>query len=65
MTNFRSPLPSVTIAGAIDDKGRFPGLTKLFGEGGTPKLLVIFGYEKSSISSLIMIPVDGDRNMAP
>ena len=35
-----------------------PGLIKLAGEGGKLKLFVIFGEEKSSISSFKTIPVE-------
>jgi len=45
-------LLSITITGDIEDNGRFPGLMKLFGEGGTSKSFVILGEEKSSISLL-------------
>lgn len=42
-----------------------PGLMKLAGDGGTPKKLVMFGAEKSSISSLSTMPVCVDRIPAP
>jgi hypothetical protein len=51
---------STTMAGLMEDKGRFPGLMKLLGDGGRLKSLVMLGDEKSSISSLKMIPVEGD-----
>ena len=38
---------------------------KLFGEGGTPKPLVMLGAEKSSISSLKITPVCGDITVEP
>lgn len=38
---------------------------KLFFEGGTPKLLVMLGELKSSISSLNTIPLTGDRTLEP
>ena len=38
---------------------------KLLGEGGIPKPLVMFGDEKSSISSLTMMPVFGDITTDP
>ena len=46
------PSESVNMAGLMEERGRFPGLMKLFGEGGTPKKFVMFGGEKSSISLL-------------
>lgn len=42
-----------------------PGLMKLAGDGGKPKKLVMFGAEKSSISSLSTMPVCFDRIPAP
>ena len=56
-TNLTSSFPSTNMAGHIDDRGRFPGLMKLALDGGMPNALVIFGEEKSSISSLKTIPV--------
>lgn len=53
------------IVGDIELNGRFPGLMKLTGDGGMPKALVILGELKSSISSLNMIPVEFERNIAP
>jgi len=38
---------------------------KLLGDGGTPKLLVIKGELKSSISLLSKIPVEFDINLEP
>ena len=38
---------------------------KLFGEGGIPNPLVMYGELKSSISSLKMIPVDRDMTLEP
>ncbi len=38
---------------------------KLLGEGGTPKLLVIKGELKSSISLFSIIPVEFDINLEP
>jgi hypothetical protein len=61
VTNRTFPVDlSTIITGLIEESGRFPGLMKLFGDGGKLKSLVMFGDEKSSISSLKMIPVDGD-----
>ncbi len=53
------------MAGLMEDKGRFPGLMKLLGDGGRLKSLVMLGDEKSSISSLKMIPVEGDMILDP
>lgn len=41
------------------------GTMKLLGEGGTPKLLVIKGELKSSISLFSIIPVEFDINLEP
>lgn len=60
-----SSFPSVIKEGHIEDRGLFPGFMKLIGDGGIPKLFVIFGEEKSSISSLRIIPVLSDANPAP
>lgn len=38
---------------------------KLLGDGGTPKLLVIKGELKSSISLFSKIPVEFDINLEP
>lgn len=38
---------------------------KLFGEGGIPNPLAIWGELKSSISSLKIIPVDRDMTLDP
>ena len=56
---------STIITGLIEESGLLPGLIKLFGEGGRLKSLVMFGDEKSSISSLKMIPVEGDMIREP
>ena len=53
------------MVGVMEDNGRLPGWIKLAGLGGTPKALVTLGDEKSSISSLRMIPVCSDVNPAP
>ena len=45
------------MVGQVEESGRFPGRMKLMEEGGTPKELVMFGEEKSSISSFRTIPV--------
>ena len=56
---------SMMMVGHVDERGIFPGLMKLFGEGGMPKPEVMLGEEKSSISSFMMIPVFGDMNTEP
>lgn len=56
---------STTMVGVMEDKGRLPGRMKLAGLGGTPKKLVVFGEEKSSISLFMMMPVCSDMNPAP
>lgn len=38
---------------------------KLFGDGGIPKPLLMYGELKSSISSLKMMPVDWDMTLEP
>ena len=60
-----SPSSSRIIVGHIDERGRFPGLAKLALDGFTPYRLVMLGKEKSSISSLSMMPVEGERNPLP
>ena len=64
-TTSLTPASSVNTDGDIEDSGLLPGLMKLFGEGGTPKWLVMLGAEKSSISSLSMIRVRGDISREP
>ena len=54
-----------TMVGVIELIGLLQGLIKLFGDGGKSNPLVIFGALKSSISSLKIIPVELDRNLAP
>ena len=51
------PSGLMNIAGDMDDSGLLPGTMKLAGDGRSPKKLVMFGEEKSSISSLKIIPV--------
>ena len=53
------------MVGVMEDKGLLPGWMKLAVLGGTPKALVMFGDEKSSISSFKMMPVCVDANPAP
>ena len=52
ITSLTLPSFPTIMEGHMEDNGRFPPLIKLFGDGGTPKKLVILGAEKSSISSL-------------
>lgn len=47
-----TPLLSTNIEGVIEDIGRFPALIKLLFDGSTPKLFLLPGVEKSSISLL-------------
>jgi len=49
----------------ICDQVFLRGTMKLLGDGGTPKLLVIKGELKSSISLLSKIPVEFDINLEP
>ena len=65
IASFKSPALSTNIAGVMEKRGLLPGLAKLFGEDGSPKLFMISGNEKSSISSLNIIPVLGDIVSAP
>ena len=53
------------IVGTIELNGLFPGFIKLAGDGGMPLPFIICGALKSSISSLNIIPVVSDRNIAP
>jgi len=64
-TNTTLPAASRTIVGHMDDMGIFPGSMKLLADGGKPKALTSPGVEKSSISSLNMIPVRRPRTFAP
>lgn len=65
ITSLASPVGITMTAGHIEDSGRLPGTIKFAGDGGMPKMLVIFGEEKSSISSLKMIPVSSPRRLEP
>lgn len=56
-TNLTCPSESATILGHMEDRGRFPGLMKFAADAGTPKWLVVFGVEKSSIWLLNITPV--------
>lgn len=60
-----SPFSFVIKEGHIDDRGLFPGFMKFIGDGGRPKLFVIFGEEKSSISSFRIMPVLLEAKPAP
>lgn len=42
--------------GVMEERGRLKGRMKLFGEGGNPNALWVFGREKSFISLLRIIP---------
>ena len=56
----------VTIVGVIDDSGRLPGATALFGPSTNPNMLGEPGLaEKSSISSLRRMPVPAAVTCAP
>ena len=65
VTSLTSPSLSTMTVGTMDERGVLPGIGKLLGDGGTPKLLVMPGKEKSSISSFSITPVDGDRILEP
>lgn len=65
VTSWTLLFSSTKMAGHIEDKGLFPGLMKFAGDGGTPKAFVMLGAEKSSISSLRMIPVLLERTCEP
>lgn len=65
MAKTTSPFSSVIIEGHIEDIGFLPGAMKFTGDGGSPKLFVIFGDEKSSISSFNIIPVLSEAKPAP
>lgn len=59
-------LPTLRMtSGVIEDKGRLCGLIKLLGAGGSLSGVISVGIEKSSISLLRMIPVDGDNTPPP
>lgn len=53
------------IVGDMEDKGRFPGMTKLAGAGGGTSLETFLGMAKSSISLFSTIPVLGERIFDP
>ena len=43
VTSLTPPSLSTMTVGTMDERGVFPGMGKLLGEGGTPKLLVMPG----------------------
>jgi hypothetical protein len=53
------------MSGVMEDKGRFPGAMKLAGAGGSSSGERSSGTEKSSISLLSTMPVDGESTSAP
>lgn len=55
----------VTIIGVMEDKGLFFGLIKFAGAGGKLSVDISVGIEKSPISLLRIIPVEGERIPAP
>lgn len=55
----------VTIIGVMEDKGLLFGLIKFAGAGGKVSLDILEGIEKSSISSLRIIPVEGESTPPP
>ena len=59
------PRRSVMIDGHIDDIIRLPGSMKFVSDGFTPKMFIMSGEEKSSISSFKMMPVVFDTNLLP
>jgi hypothetical protein len=54
-----------TTVGAMEERGRFKGLTKLAGAGGGEFSDAFAGMEKSSISLLSRTPVRGERISDP
>ena len=58
-------LTFITMIGVMDDRGLLFGLIKFEGAGGSLSGDNSVGVEKSSISLLITMPVDGDRTPAP
>ena len=51
---------STMIEGDIDEVGLLFGLMKLFSDAGISQIFVVLGVEKSSISLLNIILVEGD-----
>ncbi|KAF6156324.1 hypothetical protein GIB67_013768 [Kingdonia uniflora] len=67
-TNSSSPSPILcprVIIGVIDDNGLFFGAMKFAGTGGSLSAIFYVGVEKSSISLLSTIPVEGASTPAP
>ena len=64
-TMLASLFSSRIIVGHMEERGRFPGLTKLALDGSNPFRLPVSGKEKSSIKSFRMMPVEGERNPLP
>lgn len=54
-----------TMVGDMDESARLPGLTKFCGAGGRNPGGGTPGIEKSSISLLSTMPVEGERTIAP
>ena len=65
MTILTSPSEEMITLGLIEDSGRFHGDMKFADDAGTPKMLVVFGVEKSSISLLKMMPVREPTTFEP
>jgi hypothetical protein len=55
VANAKLPSSRTAMIGEIEDRGRFPGLIKLFGVGGYPNPLVVLGVEKSRFVSLVSL----------
>lgn len=55
----------VIIIGDMEDKGLLFGLIKFAGAGGKSSVDIFTGIEKSPISSLRTIPVEGESTPAP
>jgi hypothetical protein len=55
----------VTIIGVMEDKGLLLGSIKFAGAGGSMSGVISVGAEKSPISLLSKIPVEGERTPAP
>jgi hypothetical protein len=49
----------------MEDKGRFPGRMKFASDGASPKKFWVSGMEKSSISLLRRMPVEGETTLEP
>lgn len=55
----------MTIIGVIEDNGLLLGLIKFAGAGGRLSGVISVGVEKSPISLLSTIPVEGERTPPP